>query len=184
MRYNKHKEDAYDYWQNIFNSHEGYMLAADYNEFAIFRRLILTFIDDGEKVLDVGCASGDTFGYSDELGKDIDYTGVDYCEKFIRANKKRLPLAEWKVMDARSLKFADSSFDTVILYDVLDYLEDWKKAVDEAIRVTKNKIIILMWMDKDMMGKVTYLRQHGWIVVDMDISGGVHYHKFILGVKV
>jgi len=44
--------------------------------------------------------------------------------------------------DATNLPYKDNSFDTIILSDVIEHIKNWKKAVNEAVRVSKNKIII------------------------------------------
>ncbi len=184
MKYDKTKETNYNYWQNEFDSHSSYMLAAEHNEYAILRDFILNFIDDGDSVLDVGCASGDTFGWAIKKGKTIDYRGVDYAEKFIEANKKRFPQTKWAVMDARYLKELSGSRDIVILYDVLDGMEGWELALKEAIRVAKKRVIVLMWMDANMQEKIDYMRDNNLSVIVMDIEGdGFHYHKFLVGSK-
>ena len=52
--------------------------------------------------------------------------------------------------NATNLPYKKNSFDTIILSDVIEHIEDWKKAVKEAIRVSKNQIIITvpayMWL--------------------------------------
>ncbi|MDD5133565.1 MAG: methyltransferase domain-containing protein [Candidatus Nanoarchaeia archaeon] len=44
--------------------------------------------------------------------------------------------------DATKLPYKDNSFDTVILSDVIEHIEDWQKALTESIRVSSKKVII------------------------------------------
>ena len=59
--------------------------------------------------------------------------------------------------NATNLPYKDNSFDTVILSDVIEHIKDWEKALDEAIRVSKNKVIITvpaymwLWSNYDKM---------------------------------
>lgn len=52
--------------------------------------------------------------------------------------------------NATNLPYKKNSFDTIILSDVIEHIDDWKKAVEEAIRVSKNQVIITvpayMWL--------------------------------------
>lgn len=52
--------------------------------------------------------------------------------------------------NATNLPYENNSFDTLILSDVIEHIKEWEKAVDEAIRVAKKKIIITvpsyMWL--------------------------------------
>jgi ubiquinone/menaquinone biosynthesis C-methylase UbiE len=184
-KFNKLKEENYDYWNNQFDGHSSYMRSDSGNEYDILRGLLLHFVGTGESFLDVGCAMGDTLEASERRGKKLRYKGTDYAEKFTKANKKRRPDVEWETMDARSLKEKDNSYDTVCLYDVVDTLRDtWTIALDEAFRVARKRVIILMWMDADMPAKAAYMRSLGLKTLEIDIEGdGIHYHKMLIGEK-
>ena len=104
--------------------------------------------------------------------------------RLLKENKKKFPEVPWQVMDARKLGEENGSWNVVLIYDVLDALEHWEDAIDEAIRVATNKVIILMWMDADMAGKIDYMRSKGLRVLEIDIDGdGIHYHKLLVGEK-
>lgn len=91
------------------------------------------------KLLDIGCGRSP---YKKRLLNSVDsYTGLDHPKS------SRLYHAEQKpdyYADAQSLPFKKSSFDTVILFQVLEYLAKPEKAIKEATRVlNKNGILIL-----------------------------------------
>jgi len=180
--YNKKTEQNYDYWQNLFDGHSGYMLSAGDNEYAILRNLVLTFVAEKDSLLDLGCASGGTYDWIKEKKRNIIYKGTDYAEKFVEANKVRHPNVIWEVEDCRDLVEADEEFDIVLLYDVLDGLPGWEQALDEAYRVAKKKVIVLMWMDPGMEDKYEYMKNKG-NVLNLNIDGAVHYHRMLVGLK-
>jgi len=184
MKYNKQEEQNYHYWQDNFDGHGGYMLPAGTNEYAIIRDIILAFIDDGDSVLDLGCASGGTYDWIKYKNKKrITYKGTDYAEKFVEANKKRHPNIIWEVEDCRDLAEEDGEYDVVILYDVLDGLPGWEQALDEAYRVAKKKVIVVMWMDPGMEQKLEYMKEIGLSVLDIKMEGNIHFHRMMIGFK-
>ncbi len=150
----KENEKYYQYWQNEFDGHNDYMLSNKGNEYYQIREKVLSYVKDGESLLDVGCASGGTYQHiKDYFVKKIKYKGVDYVENFVESCRRRHPEALWNVSDARELKEEDHSWDTVLLYDTIDYLmnpkdiHNWRKALDEALRVARKRLIIVLWSD-------------------------------------
>jgi len=181
MKYDKTKEVDYNYWENEFDGQEHYMTAYDYNEYAQIRRIIFNYVDENDQVLDVGCASGNSLELGESTGKKFMYKGVDYTKSFIEACHKRRPDVDWEVQDARKLLETDKSWDEVILYDVLDNLDGWETAIDEAIRVARKRIVITMWKDKDMEAKLDYLKEKEIAVDKIEIKGDmVHYHYILI----
>ena len=91
----------------------------------------------GETVLDIGCATGVYIDYLAQKG--FKATGVDFVPDFIEYAKTHRE-GEFLKADAAMLPFKDSSFDTVILFDILEHLDD-EKVLKEATRVAKKRII-------------------------------------------
>ncbi|MFA5147351.1 MAG: class I SAM-dependent methyltransferase [Candidatus Omnitrophota bacterium] len=91
----------------------------------------------GRKVLDLGCAAG---AYCLELKRyGFEISGADINEEYIR-------IAREKGVDARliedALPFGDGAFDTVILIEVLEHLQDPERVLKEAKRVAGKNILI------------------------------------------
>lgn len=86
----------------------------------------------------IGCSIGD---YSQKLNSlGFNCVGVDYNPKYIE--KARTKGVEAYVMDAYHLDFEESSFDTVLMFEILEHLEKPKLALQEAKRVAKKNILI------------------------------------------
>lgn len=98
----------------------------------------LDLIRDGT-VLDIGCGDGLLLSY---LGKKhIVATGIDISpEAVVRCRAAGLTALEHS-LDTK-LPFADESFDTVVLLDVLEHLYDPLAVLVEARRVARNRIIV------------------------------------------
>ncbi len=91
----------------------------------------------GKKILDFGCASGN---YCLELNRrGFDCTGVDINEEYIKTAISRGVNALF-IKD--SLPFADKSFDTVILFEILEHVKCPLEILKEAKRVARKNVLL------------------------------------------
>jgi len=88
-----------------------------------------------QKVLDVGCGSGDWAEYLSKLGYQV--TGVDYSPDAIALCKKHS--GTFWVMDATRLTFPKNSYDAVFSLEVAEHITqtDLIKSLKECRRVLK-----------------------------------------------
>ncbi|MBU4185208.1 MAG: class I SAM-dependent methyltransferase [Proteobacteria bacterium] len=92
----------------------------------------------GKMVLDVGCSIGE---YSREMSvRGFNCVGVDYNPKYIE--KAKAKGVEAYVMDACHLDFKDKSFDSILMFEILEHLGDPLSALQEAGRVAKKSIML------------------------------------------
>lgn len=96
-------------------------------------------LQNGDKVLEVGCGNGYYLSLLNRVGLKLDLTGVDIdqlalndAKKFIGDNKVRLIHA-----DASKLPFKDQIFDKIVMSEVLEHVQNEKKTLSEAYRVLK-----------------------------------------------
>jgi ubiquinone/menaquinone biosynthesis C-methylase UbiE len=70
-------------------------------------------VDDGDRVLDVGCGTGNLSYALPEAANVSAVTGIDQAEVFLEHARKRSndPRFSFQHADARALPFADGSFD-------------------------------------------------------------------------
>lgn len=91
----------------------------------------------GKTILDVGCGHG---VYGKELLKEgHHYTGIDANEEYVREAQKYVNAY---YMRAEKLEFPDKSFDTIIMLEVLEHLEDPYTAMEGIFRVTRKNLIL------------------------------------------
>ncbi len=108
----------------------------------------LKYINDGDKVLDVGCGNGRLVKLFNNV--NVDYTGIDNSAELIDLAKSDFPNRNFLVGDILQLPFADNSFDLVFCISVLHHLpgkDIRKKSIVEMKRVLKfgGHLILLNW---------------------------------------
>ena len=102
-----------------------------------------------KKILDVGCAGGDTINFLKDLGGlEQDIYGIDIRENRLKHAMENLPKAKIYHMDARNIKFQDNKFDLVSAFTVFTSVVDInnrKKISNELVRVLKPGGIIIFY---------------------------------------
>ncbi len=92
----------------------------------------------GKKILDLGCATGD---YCLELGKlGYDCTGADVNADYVAAARKKSVNAV--LLTGERLPFEDNSFDTVLLFEVLEHVPVPEALLLEARRVSAGNLLV------------------------------------------
>lgn len=99
--------------------------------------------ENPKKILDVGCGEGNLFGKLVKNYSKAKIIGIDYSAKSIKAAKK---YGDARVGSIYSLKFKNKEFDLVTCFEVLEHLDNPRKALKELIRVGK---IILITVPND-----------------------------------
>lgn len=104
---------------------------------------VLGPINEGEKVLDVGCGSGvDAIFAAMMTGPSGQVVGVDLAPEMLRRARENLSLTDLKniIFDealADNLPVADQDFDVVISNGAFNLVPDKSRALSEAFRVLR-----------------------------------------------
>jgi SAM-dependent methyltransferase len=94
----------------------------------------------GDKILDIGCG----LGYFTDLlssdgakctGIDLDKKCIDYCQRNMRG--------QYLLENVTKMPFPDNSFDKILCTEILEHIQDNGKVLDEAVRVAKNRSILV-----------------------------------------
>src|SRR3990167_1096321 len=143
------------YWDTFKDPYQ--MGSQKHREYLVFKLLE----NQVHSFLDVGCGTGPLYELT--KGMAMNYKGVDYSWAMIKIARELFPNGLFEVQDARKLKEGDESWDAVVLMHALDHLDDYKAAIQEAARVAKQYVIIVLWRsfvaegtnlnDRNMMGK-------------------------------
>ncbi len=124
----------YEAWQK---SSEGILLDRLSSE------LILRLLrpQKGERILDIGCGTGNHLLLFYRSGFDV--TGLDASPYMLDIARSRLgDKASLKIGRAKDLPFEDNEFDLATLIITLEFLDDPLEALREAGRVARNKVFV------------------------------------------
>jgi len=125
----------------------------------------------GDRLLDVGAAEGSLGAALAEDGYDVSLLDV------VDLNRSPLPL---QLYDGHTFPYGDDAFDTVILSLVLHHCRDPIRVLDEAIRATRQRLLICESVYRTLPGRwVLSAADHlfnglrsGW-----HMPGAVHFKR-------
>jgi|TARA_Y100000310_G_scaffold307060_1_gene348845 ubiquinone/menaquinone biosynthesis C-methylase UbiE len=104
-----------------------------------FKQSILELIPRSSMchALEIGCGCGEILNYiKSEIS--MKYIGVDINEKIIKEAKSNYSGIDFYVADGSDLPFEDSSFDIVLLLEVLEHIPNVEDMINEVKRVSKH----------------------------------------------
>lgn len=161
-----------NYWDKLMEDDEH---AATYMETygegigAATRHQLGKYLKPEQWVLDVGCGPGWNFDHFLHYGPAVYYRGMDYSDRFVRvANERVKPLKIFKQGDVRNIPESDGSFDVVILQDVLEHTNGYEKPIQEALRVSRDRVVVAFWRLQETPGHIND---------DGDDGYGAHYDR-------
>src|SRR5437667_1387 len=104
-------------------------------------------IRSGERVLDVGCGTGNLSRALIDLAPNIDVIGIDPAASYVdwASRSLRSPRVRFQVGTAEALAFADAAFDAALALLVVQELVDSPRAVREMARVTRRGGFARRW---------------------------------------
>jgi len=98
----------------------------------------------GEHVLGIGCGTGQRLFKFLERGLIV--TGIDSSQAMLDASERNLGnRVDLHLGNPESLPFDDNSFNIAILINTLEFCTDYKSALEEAARVSKDRLFIGLW---------------------------------------
>lgn len=112
-----------------------------HREYRLFQRLISDWPRRGLKLLHVGCGMGVFLEMLWEYGFDV--TGLDPAQDNLYAARERLgQRAELTLGQPDYLPFEDESMDYVAILSLLEYVDNPRDVLAEALRVASRGVIV------------------------------------------
>jgi ubiquinone/menaquinone biosynthesis C-methylase UbiE len=143
-------EQIREFWTQQAVEH-GDSFAASWSDRPVMEmevRKLLSYMEDGDRILDVGCANGwSTIQFASQ--KKVTVRGLDYIPEMIDQAKQRLDMsramltgsAEFEVGNIMQLDEPDASYDKVVVIRVLINLGTWENQIQgmrECARVLRS----------------------------------------------
>ena len=96
-------------------------------------------IKHDEKILELGCgqSKGLRYLFDNNYARQENLFGTDQSDEAINLSKIKLPRANLEKGDIYQMNFPDSTFDHVLMMEVIEHLEDPRKALHEVARVVR-----------------------------------------------
>jgi ubiquinone/menaquinone biosynthesis C-methylase UbiE len=129
---------------------------ADRLEKSLFQRLLAEF-PLAKTILEVGCGTGHFTRWLGEQG--LCPVGLDLSLSMLE-EARRLRSPVYLQGDALMLPFCSASFDLVILITTLEFLSDPVRALDEAMRVAQQGLLLGVLNAQSRLGR-QYKREAG-----------------------
>jgi len=130
-----------------------------------------------DSILDVGCGEGFTLNRLKEHGIGKRLEGIEYLKDAIELGKKTYPdikITEGSIYD---LPYKDNSFDLVLCTEVLEHLDDPRKALQQLIRVSKKYLVVSVPNEPFFM-LAQFVRGKNWSRFGNDIEHINHWTMF------
>ena len=128
---------------------------------------------------DIGCGNGKNMLHAKDR-KDIKFIGMDICEELLKICKsKNLEVINGDIL---RIPFQDNYFDNIICIAVIHHFKnrsDRIRAIQELIRITKNKgkILIYVWALEQPEKSIRKFTQQDNLVPFQSRESGI-YHRF------
>jgi len=110
----------------------------------LWRKLLARKRPHRVSVLEPASGSANDYRYIDAfgLGRLLDYTGFDLCEKNVRNARKLFPGIQFKAGNAFEIDARDRAFDFCFVHDLFEHLSEkgMEAAIAEVCRVTRHGI--------------------------------------------
>ncbi len=106
---------------------------------------------DKDFFLEVGCAQGHFERIASSFSNNV--FGGDYSFERLPEAKESCRKAHFIGINAERLPFKSDSFDFVLCTEVLEHVPKWELALNELQRVSRNKILITVPLEKGYIWK-------------------------------
>jgi SAM-dependent methyltransferase len=99
-------------------------------------------IGPGTNVLDCGCGAGRFARMATDRGAAV--AGIDAAEQLVAIAAERTPGGDFRTGDLEELPWPDDSFDAVTGFSAFQFAEDKVRALNEATRVSRDRIVVVI----------------------------------------
>lgn len=122
-----------------------------------------TGVSIGTAVLDIGCGSGIFCEMAAKPGAKV--YGLDASAELLEIARKRMPFGDFMAGEMEELPYDDNTFDLVTGFSSFQFAANPVKALQEALRVSRNGIIVIAVFEKPEKSESTdYIKAMGALI--------------------
>ncbi len=132
-----HFDQQSDEWHDYYTRRSASISHLDLQQRLAHTQALLQNLEpecDNKRLLDLGCGTGSSFEAISQTG-DWDIYAIDISPKMVKTALARGPHIHVSQGNATQMSFADKRFSVVVALGVLEYIEDYPRALDEIHRV-------------------------------------------------
>lgn len=121
-----------------------------YNERTLNAVMDALALSGGERLLDVGCGTGELARVAVQRIRGLRVVGIDAAPAMIAVGRKKLlgaPQVTFEIGRAEALPFGDEQFDTVVSASMLHHAQDPDRVLRECLRVLRpgGQLVVVDW---------------------------------------
>ncbi len=125
---------GFDYEAKLWGGHK-VDLSPSYLGALRLRYCLEDLVDVRGKVLEIGCGAGGMVKALKTYRPDLEVYGCDISLQAIKASQQSPGGVHFKVADAYNLPYGSSSLSAVVMFDVLEHLDNPERCIAEVWRV-------------------------------------------------
>lgn len=130
---------SFDYNKSLWGSGTATLRLTSPTSFRLYQALqAVSSLTAGARVLEIGCGAGQFIRALKQKRPELDCHGVDISSEAIALAKTAQDGVNYEVSTEKQLPYAAQHFDAVLIFDVLEHVEDPLFLLTEAARVLKN----------------------------------------------
>lgn len=182
----KSKQSEYDHFSRLAN--EWWSKEGKFKILHDIQPIRINYIRDNlhkrdlskTSILDIGCGGGLVSEGMTKLGASV--TGIDFVKSNINAAKIHAAQNNLKIKYLTKnfeKETIQTKFDVIIIFEVLEHLNDWKKFLKKIrLNLKKNGVLLISTINRNLISKFLTIdiaeNLLNWIPINTH-----NYHKFI-----
>ena len=129
---------TFNYEQSIWGKGDATLSLKDPTSFRLHQALkALTTIPEGGRVLEIGCGAGQFIRAVKKHRPDLQCLGCDISEEGLRLAQKYNDGVSYSLNIEEAVPYEDDSIDAVLIFDVLEHVQNPQALVKEVYRILK-----------------------------------------------